>query len=359
MQENYKTVDKERFNYIDCLRGVAILMVILVHTSQSISDLSQKVKIVLSFGQMGVQLFFVLSSITLCFSFNNKEVKKNNLIHFYIKRFFRIAPLYYLGIILYFVVAILNKTIDVFFFKSVIVNIFFINDLIQEGHNDIVPGGWSIGTEMTYYLFFPLIYWITHLKGNKGFFVILILLTSSFLIVHFINDLFEKWFLYHSFINMLPVFLAGLFYNNYLLKNERNYLIDNSIILINGFLILLVISFYTFLYIDNITLIPLTVGVTSIFLIEIFKRYKWLHFSLLIRFGQLSYSIYLFHFIFAWYCTSFLDQFFLDYFNSPLISLICNLLLTLFLSFQVGRFSEKFLEKNGIRVGRYLIQNYF
>lgn len=73
-----------RFDYIDALRGVAILMVIAVHSSQSVTNLPALVSKVASYGQMGVQLFFVLSAITLCYSIDQKPLNQPTIVSFYL-----------------------------------------------------------------------------------------------------------------------------------------------------------------------------------------------------------------------------------------------------------------------------------
>src|SRR5947209_6454020 len=85
--------------YIDILRGIAIFGVIAVHSHQYITGLSWVISWVFNYGQLGVQLFFVASAVTLCLSMNGR--KENSSHNFYIRRFFRIAPLYYFGIPLY------------------------------------------------------------------------------------------------------------------------------------------------------------------------------------------------------------------------------------------------------------------
>ena len=56
--------NKSRVEWIDFAKGVAILMVIVVHLSQTL-PLTRCFKEVASFGAMGVQLFFILSAYCL------------------------------------------------------------------------------------------------------------------------------------------------------------------------------------------------------------------------------------------------------------------------------------------------------
>lgn len=88
-----------QYDYIDIVRGVAILGVIAVHSHQGIKNLSTPISWIFNYGQLGVQLFFIASALTLCLS--TRERDETSPYYFYIRRYFRIAPLYYFAIFLY------------------------------------------------------------------------------------------------------------------------------------------------------------------------------------------------------------------------------------------------------------------
>lgn len=66
-----------RFGYIDTLRGLAIFLVLSVHTSQ-FYQLGSELSTFARYGQLGVQLFFVASAYTLCISMSNIDLNIDN-----------------------------------------------------------------------------------------------------------------------------------------------------------------------------------------------------------------------------------------------------------------------------------------
>jgi peptidoglycan/LPS O-acetylase OafA/YrhL len=72
-------MENSRFDYIDVLRGIAILGVIAVHTGQY-GDMNVPLffKTIIDQGARGVQLFYLASAFTLIRkNDNNKHGKKN------------------------------------------------------------------------------------------------------------------------------------------------------------------------------------------------------------------------------------------------------------------------------------------
>lgn len=357
----------KRLDYIDSLRGVAILMVIAVHTSQSIENLPQTLLgSIANFGQMGVQLFFILSAISLCMSMERSEMNNENLLVFYIKRYFRIAPLYYLGILIYYFVSFFNNLVtkrhvfeagDQYTLTNVLSNIFFIHGFVPSAYNNVVPGGWSIGTEMAFYAIFPFLFL---LYDKKKFYisVLYILLTISvcYSLVILLEDNFDKWFLYFNLVNMLPVFILGIFYYIFLKNFNKTCILRSKYLTIFITIFLLVISYISFTYYHNIIFTPLLGALCFIFLIDLFKHFDNLNNYILVKIGQLSFSIYLFHFIFAHQFSKGIDLILKEKLNPSIIYFIC-FFMTIILTYLIAYESEKLIEKPGINFGKYLIKN--
>jgi peptidoglycan/LPS O-acetylase OafA/YrhL len=117
-----------------------------------------------------VQLFFLASSLTLLMSWNSEVERKGRVdaVAFFIRRFFRIAPAYYLAGIFYYFIEPPRNGFDAW---QAIASMAFINAWhpvwtpTVAGAWSVVPGGWSIGVEFTFYMLFPLFAtWVTSLN---------------------------------------------------------------------------------------------------------------------------------------------------------------------------------------------------
>ena len=92
-----------KLKFIDSLRGLAILMVVMIHVSQ-VGDAEYPLffQNIFNFGRYGVQLFFMCSAFTIFLSFERRsKIDKYPILFFFTRRFFRIAPLFYIAILYY------------------------------------------------------------------------------------------------------------------------------------------------------------------------------------------------------------------------------------------------------------------
>jgi peptidoglycan/LPS O-acetylase OafA/YrhL len=146
-----------RYAYIDALRGYAILMVIAVHTSQAFSNLPTPLATVLSQGARGVQLFFVTSALTLSMSW---VARKESATGFYTRRFFRIAPMFWLAIPFFVWLDGTGASLyapDGIAFRHIAMTAMLVHGLWPDTITSVVPGGWSVADEVIFYALFPAI----------------------------------------------------------------------------------------------------------------------------------------------------------------------------------------------------------
>ena len=164
-----------KFPFIDALRGLAILGVVYVHAGLWGEPASSWLIRFAVNGRRGVQLFFVVSALTLFLSMDNRRKREKNPIrNFFIRRFFRIAPLFYCGIIAYTLIDGFSPRYgapDGIEWWYLPLTALFINGWSPETITSVVPGGWAIAVEMTFYLVFPLLYRRLHSIGATLCFV--------------------------------------------------------------------------------------------------------------------------------------------------------------------------------------------
>jgi len=145
---------------LDFIRGIAILGVVAFHVSLIFDPGVKALTLLLSLGFQGVQLFFLISAITMCYMWDRRSDEGSAALKFYIRRFFRIAPPFWLAMCGYLLLNGLNSTPwapDGVGARQIITSLFFVNGFWPDTINSVVPGGWSIAVEMTFYLFFPFL----------------------------------------------------------------------------------------------------------------------------------------------------------------------------------------------------------
>jgi peptidoglycan/LPS O-acetylase OafA/YrhL len=88
-----------RIPALDGVRAVAALLVMFLHFSLA-NHVPEAIKHISTFGQTGVDLFFVLSGFLITRILVSSRSSPTYFSHFYIRRALRIMPLYYLFLIL-------------------------------------------------------------------------------------------------------------------------------------------------------------------------------------------------------------------------------------------------------------------
>jgi peptidoglycan/LPS O-acetylase OafA/YrhL len=112
----------------------------------------------------GVQLFFVVSALTLFMSLETRLTRERHPIRaFYIRRLFRIAPMFWLSAIVYLWQSGMgprDSAPDGITWYHVIATLCFLHGWHPTSINSVVPGGWSIAVEMNFYLVLPICFYV-------------------------------------------------------------------------------------------------------------------------------------------------------------------------------------------------------
>ncbi len=380
--------DIKKLGYIDAIRGIAVLMVLFVHTLTFLSstNLNSYFKIFVGQGRMGVQLFYMASAFTLFYSMAQRsEGERFSNFNFYIRRFFRIAPMFYLAIIYYFwqyttfpAISMEATNLGTLTMANLASHFIFLHGLSPYWINTIVPGGWSVGVEMMFYLLVPAFYFTYKRFGVKFLYIALTLSTTFswifsyaiFLIKGLEMNQYWYGFMYFNIFNQLPVFILGMIlYHNISHNITKEGSFKNLFLANKNIFYIFVGSIFLFilsLYLTKITTVGTFAGsmlmrtsLLGIFIILLAHfRFKIFVNRLFVYIGKISYSMYLTHFAFLFIIPVIFSNHFkyLDnYFRPEIIFIIYFILLTV-CTILLSAVTYKYIEKPGIIMGNKIIE---
>ena len=304
-----------RIDWLDSLRGLAIFMVVSFHTTQTVR-VGGKLDMVLELGRLGVQLFFIVSALTIALTYEGHIAKYGTSprvqVAWFVRRFFRIAPLYYLA-------AIVNPLIEPSLahagyyrdllptLSDIMANFLFIHAWIPHAIDSVVPGGWSIGVEMFFYLLVPFIWMVKPVRARLIFLALLAIagVATTLIVTKATIGTYDfgpsNVFLYQWFPTQLPVFALGLSF--YFLRGTRlREVHDTKAALPWLAALVLYAGGFLFLWSHNLILhvmTPFLAGIAFLLLImclhgvvkPVFVNPAWAWL------GRVSFSIYILHFL--------------------------------------------------------------
>ena len=304
----------QKLPHIDAIRGVAILMVVFVHAAQAHGKLGTSFDLLARYGQMGVQLFFVASAYTLCLSAERRRGESRPLLKYTLRRFFRLAPMYYVGIGLYAALAsggafAANPHAPMaadYTPTNVAANVLLLHGSYAPANNVIVPGGWSIGTEVAFYAVFPLLFAGLRRVGDSALTrLIFVLATVAFsqglllLVAPFGAAVDNGNFYYYHLVTQLPVFAIGMAYYFASKQPRRRHRVVYDLVAV-AVLSLGAVGLWG-LYIGHLySVIPVVSALSFVALMEVYRKVPGLSVPWLTRLGQVSYSVYIVHFAVVW-----------------------------------------------------------
>ncbi|KFL34043.1 MULTISPECIES: acyltransferase [unclassified Sulfurospirillum] len=321
-----------RENNFDLIRLILAILVFFAHwnilTAQSFS------LIIFHLSGYAVDMFFIVSGFLIFWSFDVDQNKK----HFFIKRFFRLFPLYAILIFsqaLFFLFFADNNVVQIakYFFSNILFLNFLnpsVGDMLSHLQVDAINGSlWTVKNEVIFYSLVPMIF-VLYKKFGTYFLIFLYLLSVMYLLV---VDYFGNVKLLVQFPAQLRLFITGiLLYIFFDTINRKNIFIYSG----TSFILIVLFgenSYFHYLF------YPIFLGCLVVLLAFFLKTFE-IH-------VDFSYSFYILHFP--------VIQIFL-YFKinsgNPLFSFMTLFGLVLFLSY----ISEKYIEKRFIQIGKNIIQ---
>ena len=315
---------------VDHIRGMAALLVLLYHSTSLIgADIAHNsafyvaqvdygytqwnvFKSLISEGSFGVALFMTLSGFIFAFGLYKKEVKLKG---FFRNRFVRIYPLY---IFLIFLSIYLYPSLQNSPLESIVLSIFpFFN--LSTSTSAIITTGviasagmfWTIAVECQFYLVFPFLMKFLNEHKFKLLWGIILLFTSLRLMAYLSGDVNMSSFGYYSIFGRMDEFIIGMmaayFFvrkKKFLKKSPRTYLaLSTAGIVLMLFVINRTRQHFGFTDFENFYVIlpPIEGLIAASFIVSyvnIFQNKTTNIFSkLLAKLGELSYSMYLTHFM--------------------------------------------------------------
>ncbi len=351
---------------LDGLRAIAFLLVFFFHTDY------------LEFGWAGVQLFFVLSGFLITgilIKMNQNLSPRDYFVKFYGRRFLRVFPLYYFYLILMLVVTtflIYNgykpNVMKLFqtqlpYALGYIYNFHYASLIYR--HLYFLVHFWSLSVEEQFYIFWPLIIFLTPEKIRKGvltsiiflgpLFRILITLAYKYSFVPFLNETLPMG-LYPLTFNHIDAFGLGAFIACYPIPKAKLQAI--------GLTFLLPLSAFLWQYLASGSIgsfgslgfqFIMPVGYQFIWGYSALNYYfatlifavaregflvGFLENTVLKYIGRISYGLYVYHNGAIWFTSRIRDFGISEEFVKPL-----STLLALIISFVLAALTYKFIEK--------------
>ncbi|WP_165402028.1 acyltransferase family protein [Rhizobium leguminosarum] len=206
-----------RVTTVDFARGLMASAVMTYHLLywEGIADVER-------IGFYAVYGFFVISGFSLQVAYRDKLGNADQLRRFAIRRYARIAPLFYTAIVLYLLQNQMPDRWPILFLANFSLALGF----MHPGDTSMLVGGWSIGVEMVFYVLFPWIVMLAALSVRR-----LAVMAVAALLVQmiFVNDalaglgsMAEGWVRYTEPIAFIGYFVVGMLFAE--LYKARPYL---------------------------------------------------------------------------------------------------------------------------------------
>lgn len=194
------------------LRGVAALSIVFFHVAYvPVPNLAlpMVLQIIVPALWMGVPLFFVISALSLMWTNADRVSEPEWIGRYLVRRFFRIAPLFYCMGALYACQAWAGGSPIAW--STTLLNLTFCYNFFPDAAASAVWAGWTIGVEMPFYCLLPVI--VLSIRTNRGALWLTVVALTVSVAARFAiaNDLaLPAFYATASLISNLGIFAIGI-----------------------------------------------------------------------------------------------------------------------------------------------------
>ena len=355
-------VDKNRYQYLDVLRGGAVLAVLLHHIvgyayhdfgtgSPMYPYLKVLIEQFIDWGRFGVVLFFLISG----FIIPNSLKPGSSLKNFFISRFFRLYPAYWVATALILIsVLFFGQADSQISTNQIIANLTMIPKAF--GYEELSRVFWTLFIEIIFYGCCAFLFKFNWLNKPNVIGIIAVTLSLITPLTILVNHLFGT----HLGSKFILFYLSFLFAGNlirlsFVDKNKiaNNWLIVFSILAIIELFLLTAVFFPVAESINKEFCLFNSYSIISAFvlafgLFAIVTKTQTLKSAFMAELGQISYSLYLMHMIFLVTLTHVIKP------NNTINFFIYLVVGTLICYFS-AKLSYRFIEKPAVNIGKKLI----
>lgn len=150
--------EREKLSGLQAARFYAAMAIVFYHLVKLAKlPLPEHLEFIDPYFAMGVPLFYTLSAFALLVGYSGKLESRQQISAFFVRRFTRIAPLFYLMMLAYVLLPWPFSGGSHVVLSQFMTSLLFVFNLVPQHVQGFVRASWSIGVEMAFYAIFPLL----------------------------------------------------------------------------------------------------------------------------------------------------------------------------------------------------------